>query len=100
MNRGAGMPACPALGQDRVRWKSRRGVPLTNDRYLFSKDGWDINIFMEKPAMNGKWFTIGILALGFFLSFNASPSLAQKSPKTLTLVYSNNINGEIDPCPT
>jgi hypothetical protein len=55
---------------------------------------------MEKPAMNGKWFMIGVLVLGFFLFFNASPSLAQKSPKTLTLVYSNNINGEIDPCPT
>jgi hypothetical protein len=51
-------------------------------------------------AMKRNWFAIGVLVLGFFLSFNASPSLAQKSPKTLTLVYSNNINGEIDPCPT
>ncbi len=50
--------------------------------------------------MKGKWFVIGVLVLGFFLFLNASPSLAQKSPKTLTLVYSNNINGEIDPCPT
>jgi hypothetical protein len=55
---------------------------------------------MEKRAMHRKWLTGGALALGFFLFFNASPSLAQKSPKTLTLVYSNNINGEIDPCPT
>jgi hypothetical protein len=77
-----------------------KGISLTNDRDLFSKDGWGINIFMEKPAMNGKWFVIGVLVLGFFLFFNASPSHAQKSPKTLTLVYSNNINGEIDPCPT
>ncbi len=73
---------------------------LTNDRHLFSKEGWGINIFMEKPAMNGKAIVIGVLVLGFFLFLNASPSLAQKSPKTLTLVYSNNINGEIDPCPT
>ncbi len=68
--------------------------------YLFSERGWAINIFMEKPTMNGKWFVIGVLVLGLFLSFNASPSHAQKSAKTLTLVYSNNINGEIDSCPT
>ena len=55
---------------------------------------------MEKPMTNGKWFMIGLLVLGFSLFFNASPSHAQKSPKTLTLVYSNNINGEIEPCPT
>jgi len=67
---------------------------------LFSDEGWDINVFMEKQAMDRKWFMIGVLFLGFFLFFHASPSLAQKSPKTLTLVYSNNINGEIDPCPT
>ncbi len=50
--------------------------------------------------MDGKWFWIGVLALGLSLFSNASPSHAQKSPKTLTLVYSNNINGEIDPCPS
>lgn len=43
---------------------------------------------------------IGILVLGCLLFFNTFPSQAQKSPKTLTLLYSNNINGEIDPCPT
>ena len=50
--------------------------------------------------MKQKSPALGILALGFFLLFIVSPSHAQKSPKTLTLVYSNNINGEIDPCPT
>jgi hypothetical protein len=25
---------------------------------------------------------------------------AQEPPKTLTLLYGNNLNGEIDPCPT
>ncbi len=25
---------------------------------------------------------------------------AQPQPKTLTLLYTNNINGEIDPCPS
>jgi hypothetical protein len=50
--------------------------------------------------MNRKWFALGVLALEFFLFFYVSPSRAQKSPKILTLVYSNNINGEVDPCPT
>jgi hypothetical protein len=55
---------------------------------------------MEKLTVNGKWFVIGALVLGFCMYFNASSSHAQKLPKNLTLVYSNNINGEIDPCPT
>ena len=68
---------------------------------LFSKNEWAINIFIQKvSAMDRKWFALGVLALGFFLFFHVSPSHAQKSPKTLTLVYSNNINGEVDPCPT
>jgi len=56
--------------------------------------------FLRVNFMKEKWFVIGVLALGFFLLFNTFPSYAQKSPKTLTLLYSNNINGEIDPCPT
>jgi hypothetical protein len=32
--------------------------------------------------------------------FIPSPTYAQKSTKTLTLLYSNNIGGEIEPCPT
>ena len=94
---GPGIPA--SAGQDPMEIEAE-DISLTNDRHLFSKEGWDINIFMEKPAMNGKAIVIGVWVLGFFLFFNASPSHAQKSPKTLTLVYSNNINGEIDPCPT
>jgi len=50
--------------------------------------------------MKVKWFVIGVLVLGCFLFINAFPSQAQKSPKALTLLYSNNILGEIDPCPT
>ena len=37
------------------------------------------------------------LILGMVCSFSAH---AQNSPKILTLLYSNNINGEIEPCPT
>ena len=51
-------------------------------------------------GMKKKWLVKGALILGFLPFFIALPSHAQKSPKTLTLVYSNNINGEIDPCPT
>jgi hypothetical protein len=50
--------------------------------------------------MKLKSFIVGILVLGFFLVLNTFPVHAQKSPKRLTLLYSNNINGEIDPCPT
>jgi len=56
--------------------------------------------FSRVNRMKGKWFVLGILALGFSLLFNISSSHAQKLPKTLTLLYSNNINGEIEPCPT
>jgi hypothetical protein len=68
---------------------------------LFSINEWDINILVEMVnGMKVKWFVIGVLVLGCLLSINAFPSQAQKSPKTLTFLYSNNINGEIDPCPT
>ncbi|HUL29772.1 MAG TPA: hypothetical protein VLZ03_04895 [Thermodesulfobacteriota bacterium] len=50
--------------------------------------------------MKEKRLANGALILVFFLLFIAPSSHAQNSPKTLTLVYSNNINGEIAPCPT
>ena len=50
--------------------------------------------------MKEKWFLIGVLVLGSLLVFRALPIHAQKLPKTLTLLYSNSMNGEIDPCPT
>jgi len=51
-------------------------------------------------GMKEKWFLIGVLVLGSLLVFRALPIHAQKLPKTLTLLYSNSMNGEIDPCPT
>jgi hypothetical protein len=56
-------------------------------------------LYLEVNGMKKKWFLIGVLALGFLLVFHALPN-AQRLPRTLTLVYSNNINAEIDPCPT
>ena len=40
------------------------------------------------------------LVLGFLWVNHSNPCYAQKPLNTLTLLYSNNINGEIDPCPT
>jgi len=50
--------------------------------------------------MKGRLFLTVILILGFFLILNIFPSHAQKQTRTLTILYSNNLNGEIDPCPT
>lgn len=50
--------------------------------------------------MNSKPLFAVAIALGgllFLLNFSTH---AQKPPKTFTVLYSNNINGEIDPCPT
>jgi len=50
--------------------------------------------------------TIKVLLIPLFLFFgllwvnHRSPSYAQTPAKTLTFLYSNNINGEVDPCPT
>jgi len=49
--------------------------------------------------MKRKWFliTLCLAVLGFL----HVPGLhAQKTPKTLVLLYGNNFNGEIEPCPT
>jgi len=50
--------------------------------------------------MKKKLYVILGLIAGFVVAYSVFPSHAQKLPKTLTLVYSNNMNGEIDPCPT
>ena len=51
-------------------------------------------------SMKRVWFFIIFLALGFLWVNHSNPCYAQKPTKTLTLLYGNNINGEIDPCPT
>ncbi|MFB3885490.1 MAG: hypothetical protein ACE144_09700 [Thermodesulfobacteriota bacterium] len=47
-----------------------------------------------KPAL------VFFLLLGLLGVSHVHTSYAQKPLHTLTLLYSNNINGEIDPCPT
>jgi hypothetical protein len=46
------------------------------------------------------WSFIFVLIIGILCLGHDTLAIAQKSPKTLTLLYSNNINGEIEPCPT
>jgi hypothetical protein len=50
--------------------------------------------------MKTKLFFILFLILGFLATNHYAFSQSITPPKTLTLLYSNNINGEIDPCPT
>ena len=57
-------------------------------------------IYLEVKLMKGKWFFIFFLILVLCGIVYAIPVHAQKPAKTLTFLYSNNINGEIDPCPT
>jgi hypothetical protein len=45
------------------------------------------------------WYFLAFFGLGILLMITGSPH-AQKQPKPLTILYTNNINGEIDPCPT
>jgi len=40
------------------------------------------------------------LILVFLGATHSLPAHAQQSAKTVTLLYSNNISGEIEPCPT
>jgi hypothetical protein len=50
--------------------------------------------------MKTKLLFILFLILGFLATDHYAFSQSKIPPKTLTLLYSNNINGEIDPCPT
>jgi hypothetical protein len=50
--------------------------------------------------MKRVWFPLVGLGCLVYLLMTGLPSYAQKQPKNLTLLYSNNLNGEIEPCPT
>jgi hypothetical protein len=50
--------------------------------------------------MKTKWLLIFLFIVGFLFVALDDPLHAQNPPKTFTLIYSNNINGEIEPCPT
>lgn len=50
--------------------------------------------------MKTRWLFILFLVLGLLGTDRYALSQDKIPVKTLTLLYSNNINGEIDPCPT
>jgi hypothetical protein len=50
--------------------------------------------------MKRLWFFVISLIFGFLWVSHVNPCYAQKTLNPLTLVYTNNINGEIDPCPS
>ena len=50
--------------------------------------------------MKGKCLVTAVLVFAFCMGFYPHSLHAQGSAKTFSLVYSNNLNGEIDPCPT
>jgi hypothetical protein len=50
--------------------------------------------------MKRKWVFMVISVLGLHWIINGTPVHAQRPTKALTFLYSNNINGEIDPCPS
>jgi len=50
--------------------------------------------------MRYKWFLAAGVGLVFSLILQGTAVHAQKTGHTLSLIYGNNINGEIDPCPT
>jgi hypothetical protein len=51
-------------------------------------------------GMNGKRFWLAVFFLLSFSLIFAPPVPAQPAARHLTLIYSNNMNGEIEPCPT
>jgi hypothetical protein len=56
---------------------------------------------LEGDPMNPKWWLLIIaLASGIYCKMGDSIVYAQKPGTTFTILYSNNINGEISPCPT
>ncbi len=69
----------------------------------FSKENGYFKIEEINPLRQMKWMgrrvLIAILAMGLFLSIN-QPSAVAESARSLTILYTNNINGDIDPCPT
>ena len=47
-----------------------------------------------------RWLLTGLLCLAVLWVLRPFAVHAQEAPKSLTLLYSNNLNAEIEPCPT
>ncbi len=61
---------------------------------------FQIILMLRQIKRMGRWILLTILIICLFLILSKPPSLAQDTLKSLTLLYTNNINGEIDPCPS
>jgi hypothetical protein len=59
-----------------------------------------IILMLNKVKGMERWIFLTILIICLFLILSKPPSLAQDTSKSLTLLHTNNINGEIDPCPS
>ena len=56
---------------------------------------------LEGDLMSPKgWLLIIVLVSGIYCGMGDSVVYAQKPGTTFTILYSNNLNGEISPCPT
>jgi len=54
---------------------------------------------MGQDKMKNKWVMGLTLWAIAFLTLYCFPVQGQTTPPSLTILYSNNMNGEIDPCP-
>jgi hypothetical protein len=54
----------------------------------------------EVSGMKMRWLLTGLLCLAVLWVLKPFAVHAQGAPKSLTLLYSNNFNAEIEPCPT
>jgi hypothetical protein len=50
--------------------------------------------------MKMRWLLTGLFCLAVVSLLQPFRVYAQGAPKSLTLLYSNNLNAEIEPCPT
>jgi len=55
---------------------------------------------IEVLPMKRESFFVALFCMGILWVMLAFPLHAQNPPKNLTLLYGNNFNGEIEPCPT
>jgi hypothetical protein len=56
--------------------------------------------YLKVKKMKRKGFILILLVLALCWVAKGRHVDAQEPPKTLTILYGNNLNGEIDPCPT
>ncbi len=95
LTRSLSPTACPP---SRLQEASGEG----GGRVLVFKGLIGYKCFLEVNEMKSKRFWTILFLSGSLLILFALPSYgqAQKQARTLTILYSNNINGEIEPCPT